>query len=262
MQEQQGPTGAGPATTGPAEDAHDLKSELAKLTLAPPEPKHLGIRLRNYFITGLVVVGPVTITLYIAWYFINVVDAWVKPYIPRIYNPESYTPFPIPGVGLIFAIVALTLIGALAANLLGRSLISAGELMLGRTPIVRNVYRGLKQIFESVVTATATDQDFQKVALMEFPSKGIWSLVFVTGEAASEIAAEIAGEDLVSVFMPTGMLPPSGFVCFVPRNSVLPIKMSVEDAAKIIISAGMINPETQAKLKRIAEQPDREPPHV
>src|SRR5215472_13082267 len=133
-------------------ETHDLKADLAKLAQDPtddleaaPEPSHLGARLRNYFLTGLVVVGPVTITLYTAWYFINMVDAWVKPYIPRIYNPESYLHFPVPGVGLLFAIVGLTLIGALAANLIGRSLISAGELMLGRMPIVRNVYQGLKQ---------------------------------------------------------------------------------------------------------------------
>jgi uncharacterized membrane protein len=178
----------------------------------------------------------------------------VKPYIPRIYNPEYYLHFPVPGVGLLFAIIGLTLIGALAANLIGRSLISAGELMLGRMPIVRNIYQGLKQIFESVVTASSPTQGFQKVALLEFPSKGIWSIVFVTGEAAEQIAAEIAGEDLVSVFMPTGMLPPSGFVCFVPRASVYPVHMSVEDAAKIIISAGMVNPETQARLKELARK--------
>jgi uncharacterized membrane protein len=242
-----------PSPSGPrqADDvANDLKAELAKLAFeAPPEPLHAGARLRNYFLTGLVVVGPVTITLYIAWYCIHLVDAWVKPYIPRIYNPESYLPFAIPGVGLLFAIIGLTLIGALAANLLGRSLISASELMLGRMPIVRNVYQGLKQIFESVVTASTPSQGFQKVALLEFPSKGIWSLVFVTGEAAEQIATEMPGQDLVSVFMPTGMLPPSGFVCFVPRTNVVPVKMTVEDAAKIIISAGMVNPETQAKFK-------------
>ena len=247
MQEKPSP----PAQRETATEAvPDLKAELAKLAFeAPPEPLHAGARVRNYFLTGLVVVGPVTITLYIAWYFINIVDAWVKPYIPRIYNPESYLHFPVPGVGLLFAIVGLTLIGALAANLLGRSLISAGELMLGRMPIVRNVYQGLKQIFESVVTASTPSQSFQKVALMEFPSKGIWSLVFVTGDAAIQISSEIPGSDLISVFMPTGMLPPSGFVCFVPRTSVVPVKMTVEDAAKIIISAGMVNPETQAKFK-------------
>jgi uncharacterized membrane protein len=236
-----------------AEEQAGLKAGLAKLALeAPPEEIHLGARLRNYFVTGLVVVGPVGITLYIAWNFITVVDAWVKPYVPRIYNPDYYLPFPLPGVGLVFAVVLLTIIGALAGKLLGRSLISAGELMLSRTPIVRNVYRGLKQIFESVVTASSPSQNFQKVALMEFPSKGIWSIVFVTGEAAREIAKEVPGQDLISVFMPTGMLPPSGFVCFVPRNSVVPVRMSVEDAAKIIISAGMVNPETQARLKDMA----------
>ncbi len=247
MQEEPNPPGPG---LKDQEAAPDLKAELAKLAFeAPPEPLHAGARLRNYFLTGLVVVGPVTITLYIAWYFINIIDNWVKPYIPRIYNPESYLPFPIPGVGLVFAIIGLTLIGALAANLLGRSLISAGEMMLGRMPIVRNVYQGLKQIFESVVSASTPTQGFQKVALMEFPSKGIWSLVFVTGDAAEQISSEIPGEDLISVFMPTGMLPPSGFVCFVPRATVVPVKMSVESAAKIIISAGMVNPETQAKLR-------------
>jgi uncharacterized membrane protein len=230
-----------------------LKAGLAKLALEPaPVPPRTGARLRNYFLTGLVVVGPVGITLYIAWNFIAMVDGWVKPYVPAIYNPDNYLPFPLPGVGLVFAVLLLTIIGALAANLLGRSLISAGELMLGRTPIVRNVYQGLKQIFNSVLTVSSTQQAFQKVAVMEFPSKGIWSIVFVTGEAAREVTKEIPGEDLVSVFMPTGMLPPSGFVCFVPRKSVVPIHMSVEDAAKIIISAGMVNPETQARLRDIA----------
>jgi uncharacterized membrane protein len=259
-------TPASSASRSAPDETHDLKAELAKLAQdetaeikaglaklaldpAPEMHQRTGARLRNYFLTGLVVVGPVTITLYIAWYFINIIDAWVKPYIPKIYNPESYVPFPIPGVGLVFAIIGLTMIGALTANLIGRSLISAGEMMLGRTPIVRNVYQGLKQIFESVVTASAPNQSFQKVALMEFPSKGIWSIVFITGDAAEQIAAEVPGEDLISVFMPTGMLPPSGFVCFVPRKGVM-----VEDAAKIIISAGMVNPETQSKLQDMVQR--------
>jgi len=214
----------------------------------------VGARLRNYFLTGLVVVGPVTITLYIAWYVINIVDRWVKPYIPHIYNPDTYLPFAVPGIGLVFAILMLTMIGALAANLLGRSLISAGEMMLDRMPIVRNLYRALKQIFESVLSVTTPEQPFQKVGLMEFPSKGIWSIVFVTGEAAKQIATLYPGDDLISVFMPTGMLPPTGFVCFVPRASVTIIGMSVEDAAKIVISAGMVNPETQARLRELREK--------
>jgi uncharacterized membrane protein len=232
-----------------------LKAGLAKLAQPPPEEHHLGTRLRNYLLTGMVVVGPVGITLYIAWYVINMVDAMVKPYVPPPYNPDNYLPFPVPGVGLVFAVILLALVGWLAANLIGRWVISAGELALERTPIVRNVYHAMKQIFESVITAAAPSHSFQKVALMEFPSEGIWTIVFVTGEASTEISKEVPGEELVSVFLPTGLIPPAGFVCFVPRQSVLPIKMSIEDASKIIISAGMVNPETQSsKLRDLADR--------
>ncbi len=233
----------------------ELAAELVKIAEDDnPPPVRLGTRLRNYFLTGLVVVGPVTITLYIARYVIDAVDRWVKPYIPAIYNPDSYLPFQLPGFGLIFAIVALTLIGALAANLIGRTLISASEMMLGRMPVVRNVYRATKQIFESFVSASSQSQQaFQKVAVMEFPSKGIWAIVFVTGEAAAAIRTVAPGDELVSVFMPTHFLPPSGFVVFVPRSNVIPIDLSVEDAAKIIISAGMVTPGVQTELGRLAQ---------
>jgi uncharacterized membrane protein len=215
----------------------------------------LGARLRNYFLTGLVVVGPVTITLYASWWFINVVDAWVKPFLPEALKPDTYLPFPIPGIGLIFGIVALTMIGALAANLLGRTIISSGELFLGRMPIVRNLYRALKQFFESVVSTAATGTPFQKVGLIEFPSKGIWSLVYVAAEASGEIKRAAPGgeTDLVSVFMPTGIVPPTGFVSFVPRRDIIFLNMTVEDAAKIVISAGLIMPEYQKQLKSLAE---------
>ena len=241
----------------------ELQAGLAKLA-TDDHTGGLGVaaRLRNYFLTGLVVVGPVMITLYTAWYFITWADGWVKPYIPSIYNPDSYLPFPVPGFGLIIAVVLLTMIGALAANLIGRTMISAGEMLVGRMPIVRNVYRALKQIFESVVTASAPAQAFQKVALLEFPSKGIWSIVFVTGEVSSQIAMVRPDDDLISVFIPTGFLPPQGFVSFVPRRDVVPIKMTVEDAAKIIISAGMVNPETQQQLKELARRSKPEPQTV
>jgi uncharacterized membrane protein len=237
----------------PGEIADASGVSAAEVRPAPArDEQRLRSRLRKYLLAGLVVVGPVCITLYLAWRFITLVDGWVKPYVPSAYNPDSYLPFPVPGVGLVFAVLLLTIIGALAANLLGR----VGDLMLGRAPIVRNVYQGLKQIFESVASTASPTQAFQKVGMMEFPSKGIWSIVFLTGEAAQEIKQEIGkvapGQDFVSVFLPTGMLPPSGFVCFVPRESVVQLRMSVEDAAKIIISAGIVNPETQAKLRAAA----------
>jgi len=216
----------------------------------------IGSRLRNYFLTGLVVVGPVTITIYIAWWFINAVDAWVKPLLPANYNPDTYLPFEVPGIGILFSIVGLTMVGALAANLLGRTLISYSELMVVRMPIVGNLYRTMKQIFESVVTASVPEQALQKVGLIEFPSKGLWSIVFVTGETVGEIQSRRPGGegDLLNVFMPTGIVPPTGFICFVPRQNVHLLEMSIEDAAKIIISGGMVMPHTEARLREMAEE--------
>jgi len=214
----------------------------------------LGARLRNYFLTGLVVVGPVAITIYLIWWFISYVDQWVKPLVPRIYSPENYLPFAIPGFGLLFSIVMLTLVGALAANLLGRSLITVGEMFLDRTPIVRNLYRGLKQMFESVAAAAQPQRQGVKVGLMEFPSKGIWSIVYVTGEATGEIAEiKPGGEaDNVMVWMPTGFMPPTGFVCVVPRKDIVPLKMTAEDAAKLVMTAGIVIPDAQKRLQEIA----------
>ena len=227
------------------------------LPIAAEEPVHhlgLGARLRTYFLTGLVVVGPVAITIYLVWWFISYVDQWVKPLVPRAYNPETYLPFAVPGFGLLFSIVLLTMIGALAANLIGRSLISSGELFLDSMPIVRNVYRGLKQMFESVAAAAQPQRQIAKVGLMEFPSKGIWSLVYITGAATGELETVAPGgeRDNLIVWMPTGFMPPTGFVCLVPRRDVLPLDMSAEDAAKLVMTAGIVIPEHQAKLRELA----------
>jgi uncharacterized membrane protein len=242
---------------GSAENRAGLKAGLRRLATDQDVAHHrFGARLRNYFLTGLLIVGPVTITVYIIWWFINLTDAWLKPFVPKVYLPETYLPFAVPGIGLLFGIAFLTLIGALTANLLGRSLISFGEMMLDRMPIVRNVYRALKQIFESVVSAAEPTQGFQKVGLIEFPSKELWSIVFVTGETKGEISLVKPGgqDDLLTVFMPTGIVPPTGFICFVPRKDVIFLKMSAEDAAKIVISAGMVVPDYQARLKQLAKK--------
>ncbi len=241
----------------PTDGEAALAEGLKRLTHEDPDvPLRVGARLRNYFLTGIIIVGPVAVTVYLIKWFIEFADDYVKPLIPSIYLPETYLPFAIPGIGVLFGIVGLTLIGFLGANLLGRSLISGGEMVLDRMPVVRNVYRALKQIFESAVTATESKRAFQKVGLVEFPSKGLWSIVFVTGEAGGEIAAAKPGgeDDLVTVFMPTGIVPPTGFICFVPRRDVTLLKMTVEDAAKIVISAGMVTPDQQiVRLRKLAE---------
>jgi uncharacterized membrane protein len=209
---------------------------------APPRRRRLIARLRNHFLTGLVIVGPVTLTIYLTLWFVGWADSWVKPFIPKRYSPDAYLPFTLPGFGMIVAIVFITLLGALTANLVGRSVVGYGESLLARMPFVRTVYRALKQIFETVLAERG--QSFQKVALLEFPRRGAWAIVFVTAEARGEIAAKMAGgDDMVAIFMPSTPNPTTGYLVYVPRSDLVMLDMTVEEAAKLVISAGLVTPE-------------------
>jgi uncharacterized membrane protein len=227
----------------------DVKPMAASKEPAYPARRSLGARLTNDFLAGAVIVGPVALTLYLIWWLVNVVDAAIKSVLPAAWSPDTYLPIHVPGLGLIVGLVALTAIGALATNLIGRSLIGFGEDLVARMPIVRRVYGPLKQIFQSVVTAAAPGASSQKVGLIEFPRQGLWSLVFVTAETSGEVAAARPGgaDDLLTVWVPTGVVPPAGFIVFVPRRDVLFLEMTMEDAAKIILSGGMVMPEARAK---------------
>ncbi len=213
-------------------------------------------RLRNYFLTGVVIAGPLTITFYLTWWFITLVDGWVKPLIPRYYLPDTYLPFAIPGIGLIIAFFGLTILGFLTANLVGRSLISAGELLLERMPVVRGLYRGVKQVFETLFSTTGTS--FRTAGLIEYPVRGTWSIVFLSAPPASEIVDRLpeAGE-YVSVFLPCTPNPTTGFFFYLPRSEVIELAMSVDDAAKLVMSAGLIQPD--ALPRRMPEALAREP---
>jgi uncharacterized membrane protein len=217
-----------------------------------PTSSHLGARLRGYFLTGLIVVGPVAITIYVVWWFINLVDAWVKPLIPTAYLPETYLPFNVPGVGLIVGIVGLMVVGALTANLFGRTIVSYGEMMLDRMPVVRGVYRLLKQIFQTIFSKSGTS--FKRVGVIEFPRKGLYALVFVSGDPPYEVREKLGnGEQLMTVFMPNAPNPTTGFVVFMPAKDVTLLDMPIEDGAKMIVSAGLVAPQ-QDVLKKLAEQ--------
>jgi uncharacterized membrane protein len=235
-----------------------------KLVLIPaeeePASSHFGARLRGYFLTGLIVVGPVAITLYVVWWFINLVDAWVKPLIPRDYLPETYLPINVPGVGLIVGIVGLMVVGALTANLFGRTIVSYGEMMLDRMPVVRGVYRLIKQIFTTIFSKSGTS--FKRVGLIEFPRRGIYALVFLAGDPPVEVADKIGGGNpLITVFMPNGPNPTTGFIVFVPASEVIPLTLAVEDAAKLIVSAGLVGPDQQQeKLRKLAKKPAKPVP--
>ena len=147
-------------------------------------------RFRNYFLTGLVVAGPVAITLYLTWWFVTWVDGLVRPFVPVAYRPETYLPFGLPGSGLIVAVIALTLLGFLTANLIGRTLVDLGERLLGRIPAVRAIYRGLKQVFETLFSGKGSS--FRRVGLVEFPSPGMWSIVLISQSPSVEIASQPA----------------------------------------------------------------------
>jgi uncharacterized membrane protein len=217
--------------------------DLDELVHNVPPPKRRSrarMRLRNYFLTGIVVAAPIGITIYLTWGFVHWVDSQVKPLIPHYYNPDNYLPFSVPGVGLLFAILILTLLGFLTANLVGRTVVGYGELLLDRMPLVRNLYRGLKQLFQTALSQTS--RSFQQVALIEYPRKGVWRVAFVATEAKGEIADRLP-EDSVSVFIPNTPNATAGFLVFVQRRDIIVLDMGFEEAAKMIISAGLVTPE-------------------
>lgn len=204
-------------------------------------------RVRNYFLTGLVVAGPLAITAWLIWSIITWADDFVRPLIPPPYRPESYLPWPIPGTGLIISFVVLTLLGFLTANLVGRTLVELGESLLNRMPIVRPVYNTMKQIFESLFSKTGSS--FRKVALVEFPAPGMWSLVLLSQPPSADLAKRLPQGEYVSAFMPCTPNPTTGFFFYVKRKDLIELDMSVENAMTLLISAGMVQPDSEAQKK-------------
>ncbi|MGH6808761.1 MAG: DUF502 domain-containing protein [Ensifer adhaerens] len=200
-----------------------------------------GTRLRRYFLTGLVIAGPLAITASVTWWFINLIDGWVKLLIPNNYLPETYLPYPIPGFGLVIGLIGLTLLGFLTANLVGRTLLDAGEAILHRMPVIRSLYKGVKQVFETIFSQSGTS--FRKVGLVQFPQPGMWSIVFISQDAAPEISSRLPdGSEQIGVFLPCTPNPTTGFFFYLPRREVVELAISVEEGAKLIMSAGLIQP--------------------
>lgn len=211
----------------------------------PPQPLAARVsllgRLRAYFFTGLAITAPIAITIWATLWFINIFDAWLKPYIPSYYNPDTYLPFRVPGFGLIFALIAITLIGALAANLVGRTLIGLWDKALDRTPIVRSIYKGSKQIFETLFLQKGTS--FQKACLVEWPRRGVWSLAFISREIDGSMVGLEKGRAMYAIYVSTTPNPTGGYVFFCDVGDVVVLKTSVEDALKLIISMGLVFPD-------------------
>ena len=198
------------------------------------------IKIRSWFITGILVLTPIILTVYVAWTFITFVDNLVVPIVPIDYRPSNYLPFSIPGLGLIIVFIFTTLVGSLATGLFGRTLIRIWEYILNRMPVVRSVYSAIKQILETVMAAQS--DAFRQAVLVQYPRKDIWAIGFVTGSTKGEVGKYI-NENMINVFMPTTPNPTSGFLLFFPEKDLIFLKMSVEDALKLVVSGGMVIPK-------------------
>jgi len=198
---------------------------------------------RNNFLTGLIIVAPVVITIYLTWTIITFVDDRVVPLVPDIYTPKFYLDTDIPGFGLFIFIVFTTFVGYFTKNLFGRQLVRMAEGWVDRMPIIRSIYNALKQIVETILNQSNTS--FQKACLVEYPRRGIWAIAFVSTDTKGEIPGKAEHAHLVSVFLPTTPNPTSGFLLFVPAEDVVELDMSVEEAAKLVISAGLVTPPTK-----------------
>jgi len=211
---------------------------------------------RANFLTGLVVVLPIGLTIWLIWKIVGWIDGWVLPFIPYAWQPDTLLmrylgyepPVSVRGVGVIIFLVFTIVVGWIAKGLIGRSLIGWGEQLVGRMPLVRSVYSGVKQFAETVFSQGETK--FDRACLVEYPRKGMWTIGLISTQAKGEIAEKIpAGDQILTVYVALSLIPPSGFVLFVPRRDIIMLeRIGVEDAAKLIISAGLVYPAEKPAL--------------
>jgi uncharacterized membrane protein len=206
----------------------------------PPGFHHsLGRRLRGWLVAGILVVVPLALTAYIVWQLIGYFDTLVERWIPASLNPGTYLPFKIPGYGVVVVALGLTLIGAVTASLIGRWAVGLGDRIIARTPLVSGIYGAIKQIVETVFAQKS--ETFRQVVLVEYPRREAWTIAFVCGQTHTEVVREV-GEELVPIYVPTTPNPTSGFLLFVPRGQIKPLRMTVEEALKLIVSLGIVLP--------------------
>lgn len=196
-------------------------------------------RLKAYFFAGVLVTAPLGITFYVSWLFIKWVDSKVTSLLPTVYNPETYLPVYIPGIGLIIVCIALTIIGALTAGIIGRFWFRTSEKILSRMPVIRSIHSAIKQIFETVLSNQSNA--FREVVLFEYPRRGSWAMGFITGQTQGEVQ-DITKDEVVNVFLPTTPNPTSGYLLFIPRRELVTLSMSVEEGIKMVVSGGIVTP--------------------
>jgi len=195
--------------------------------------------LRKYFISGLLVWLPIWVTLLVIKFLVDILSNSLL-LLPHKYQPDVLLGFHVPGIGVIITLVVILLTGLFAANFIGSSLLAMGDALMGRIPLVRSVYTGVKQVTNTLFKPGG--QSFRKVLLVEFPSPGVWSVAFQTGEASKEIRGALHEDAMVSYFIPTTPNPTSGFLMMSPRSKVIELDLSVDQALKFVISLGVVQP--------------------
>jgi uncharacterized membrane protein len=194
--------------------------------------------VRKYLLAGLLALIPVFLTVWVFLSLVTLTDK-VLGFLPRAYRPEQLIGFPIPGLGLILSLIIIFLMGALIANVIGRSLLNTGERILKNIPLLRWFYFSTKQLLEAIFVQG--HDSFRRAILVEYPRKGIYSIGFVTGEARGQLEDNVP-ETAYTVFVPTTPNPTSGYLIVVPETEAIPLNWSVDEAFRIIISAGVLMP--------------------
>jgi len=206
-------------------------------------------RLRAYFLAGILITAPLSITVYITWVVIHFIDQQVARLLPVAYNPNTYLPFSIPGLGLVTVIVMLTLIGGLTAGMVGRMVMRVSDTILARMPVVRSLYSALKQVFETVLADRANS--FRQVVLVQFPRLGLWRIGLVTGQAPPAFHDALP-EDALTVYIPNTPNATNGFLVILPPSEMVPVDMTVEEALKMLVSAGIATAPSRLRPRPLA----------
>ncbi|MDA1284184.1 MAG: DUF502 domain-containing protein [Proteobacteria bacterium] len=205
-------------------------------------------KIQNFFLSGLLIIAPLALSLYAAWFVVGIADNIFKPFVPL---GQFGIPSNIPGVGLIVAFVFFTIIGAIAGSFFGRIYHKIVEGVLSKIPGLNTIYSTVKQIIDTF--ATTKSNAFKEVVLIEYPQKGMYAIGFLTSETKGEIAKK-KNEKMINVFMPSTPNPTTGFLMFVPLRSVIKLSMTVDQAIKYIISAGLIAPNVRVIKKSITKK--------
>jgi uncharacterized membrane protein len=212
--------------------------------------------MRSNFLAGLIIVAPIAMTIWLIWTVVGWIDGWVWPFVPDQFHPEELMnallglegadriSVNVRGIGVVIFLIFTMVVGFVGKGLFGRTMLRISENLVDRMPVVRSIYNGVKQIAETVFSQR--DTSFDKACLIEYPRRGIWAIAFISINAKGEVYEKLSdGTEVATVFLPTTPNPTSGFLLFLPRNDIKELDMSVEDAAKLVISAGLVYPNTK-----------------